>query len=106
MGGVAHVSEKSCAFFREAIHEVLRAGSVVVVDLASGALQISEVIKPMEPSQDLLCAATRESDDVSGTQKAMTADLADDFEIARRNLKGRHLVAHAPEARQSPGDGE
>jgi hypothetical protein len=55
---------------------------MVVVELASRAIQIAVMVEEVQTTDKLLFAATHEFDEPIGADEAVLGDVAEDFEVA------------------------
>src|SRR5437763_1771696 len=73
--------EQRRSFVADAIHHVLRAAFLVIVDLAAWALQIAVVIEQLQSPQERLGGVSKQSNYLRRSEKPMAVNQSDDFLI-------------------------
>ena len=71
---------------------------MIVVELAPGPVEVARMEKTLQPAKDLGSRPFHQRTDLRRRQKPVPGDLPEDFEIAKRQLKGSDCLAVPPEA--------
>jgi hypothetical protein len=96
-----HLSEDAGATVAQAVDKVPGPGLVEIRELGGGPVEIAVVKEELQPSQDLLGAATYEPGEVRGGQESVPRHLADDFDVPCREPDGPSRFRGTAEAWQS-----